>query len=140
MGKIASMQHRAIWIWASSAENARHIKKIFDEVSCINPVVLMDATHDFPDAVAAHTPEPLLALIDLSMPNNAAWEILEEAQKLNSKICFIALIDKGADSMLDRAYDLGVKSYLKRPFTFAQFIDRSRICNLKSVLVPIPPP
>ena len=123
------MEIRPIWIWASNGETARHLKKIFEEVHLLNPIALFDADRAFPST------RPLVALLDMSLPNDRAWEILGEVRNFTGgEICFIALIQPGEESILDRAYDAGVKSYLVKPFTFAQFIRRARLLQLNSLL------
>ena len=127
------MKVRPIWIWASNAEEARHLKKIFDEVNLLNPITLLDATTPF--RASQLTTRPIVALLDLFLPNDRAWEILAEARNItDGELCFLALIKPGEESILDRAYDAGVKSYLVKPFTFVQFIERARLLQLNSIL------
>ena len=127
------MKVRPIWIWASNAEDARHLKKIFDEVNLLNPITFLD-THT-PFRASELTTRPIVALLDLSLPNDRAWEILAEARNItDGELRFLALIQPGEESILDRAYDAGVKSYLVKPFTFMQFIERARLLQLNSLL------
>ena len=81
---------------------------------------------------------PLLILVDLSI--RAVWEILELLQRERDGCGYpvIALVDDETECLLDRAYETGVRTYLRRPFTFAEFIERARLMRLQFRLQKLP--
>lgn len=125
------MEIGAVWVWASDCETGRHIKKIFDDANFVNPVRLVDSNLSFEESMQNALARPLVGLVDLALPHGKAWNILEGARALTGgQISFIALLEAGSESFLDRAYDAGVKSYLTKPFAFAPFLERARLLNM----------
>ena len=125
------MEKGAVWIWAFNKETGRQIKKILDDANFINPTRFLDSDSDFRQCLRAAATPPLLGLVDLSLPDGKAWDIMAEARALTGdQIAFIVLIESGAESILDRAYDAGAKSYLTKPFAFPQFLERARLLKM----------
>jgi PleD family two-component response regulator len=130
------MREGAIWICAETFEDGRHIKKVFDEANLLNPVEVVENAFDYSAFFESGTNLPLIVLLDLGMPYNRAWNILSAARGTiaDEKVCFIGLIEDSTETLLDRAYDAGVKSYLRKPLTFVQFLERARLLNVEFVI------
>lgn len=126
-----------IWVCARDGEAGRHIKKIFDEANFFNPVRIVDKfeLHRLPRLDGQG---PVLVLLDLGLPDERAWEILSafRAAHLGSdpKTPIVALVDSSTEMLMDRAYDAGVKTYLRKPLTFAEFLARARLLQMRLMI------
>jgi len=80
-------------------------------------------------------PRPV-QLLFLELATEWCWSLLEELQTVSefSKLPVVALVN-GNEELLDRAYEMGVKTYLRMPFTFPEFLERSRLLNLRYVIL-----
>lgn len=130
------MKNGALWILGDNLETGRHIKKIFDEANLLNPIRLIDNDFDCKAYFQAGKDLPLLILLDLGLRNQKAWDILDAARgtEAENTVRFIALVEASTEALLDRAYDAGVKTYLRKPFTFLQFLERARLSNMQFVI------
>jgi CheY-like chemotaxis protein len=63
------------------------------------------------------SPLPCLVLLDLKLPKRSGLEVLEwlRQQPVLRRLPVIALTSSGQRNDIDRAYDLGVNSYLVKP-------------------------
>jgi CheY-like chemotaxis protein len=70
-----------------------------------------------PTAEAGHRALPCLVLLDLKLPRRSGHEVLEwlRAQPVLRRLPVIALTSSGQQRDIDRAYDMGVNSYLVKP-------------------------
>ena len=70
----------------------------------------------------------------MSLPHGVSWDALKSLgeRKLESRI--IALVDGESETLLDRAYEGGIKTYLRKDFTFTDFLDRARALDLLFVV------
>lgn len=69
-------------------------------------------------------PVPLLVLLDLKLPRRSGLEVLEwirQNPKLK-RLLVVVLTSSAENSDLERAYDLGVNSYLVKPVRFEDFV------------------
>lgn len=69
-------------------------------------------------------PVPLLVLLDLKLPRRSGLEVLawiRQQPKLR-RLLVVVLTSSQENSDLDRAYDLGVNSYLVKPVDFQNFV------------------
>lgn len=70
-------------------------------------------------------PLPVIVLLDLKLPKKSGLEVLEwvKCQDGLRRIPVIALTSSRETSDVNRAYDLGVSSYLVKPVTFTALVD-----------------
>lgn len=127
------MDQGSVWIWASSNETAKHVKKVFDDAKFLNPVHIVPSELNFRKVFQSGKNLPLMFLLDL-LPgtDQTVLDILLASQGTLAEqmVRFVALIDETAEKLLDRAYDAGVKSHLRKPVTFHDFLQRARLLNL----------
>lgn len=83
-------------------------------------------------------PLPKVLILDLQLPDRGAWDVLEYLSShpgLIEEVRTIVLTAPGHEKEVERAYELGAKSYLFKPFSFADFLQRSRILGVNWVLI-----
>jgi CheY-like chemotaxis protein len=83
-------------------------------------------------------PLPKVLILDLQLPDRGAWDVLEYLSSepaLIEEVRTIVLTAPGQEKEVERAYELGAKSYLFKPFSFADFLQRSRIIGVNWVLI-----
>jgi CheY-like chemotaxis protein len=116
-----------IWVFGDGPETSRHIAKVLSGL--VNPVRVIENGFDFGRCFRDQR-APLLLLVDLA--NNQSWEALELAAKSEAaqRMAVIALVDSSTENLLDRAYDAGAKTYLRKPLVFADFVLRAKLLNL----------
>ena len=73
----------------------------------------------------AHSPLPRLILLDLKLPRRSGHEVLEwlRGQPGLRRVPVIVLSSSARQQDIDRAYDLGVNSYLVKPVQLQAFAD-----------------
>ena len=67
---------------------------------------------------------PTLILLDLKLPRRSGLEVLAwiRQQPLLRRLLVVILTSSQESSDLDRAYDLGINSYLVKPVNFQDFV------------------
>jgi CheY-like chemotaxis protein len=140
---MASLQ----WIMVAEGEERQgiQIKEVLEAALLQNHVHLV---HNGDELLAylkgkgiyedrARFPLPRVLLLDLELPGRPVWEILQQIQSAPElrDLPVIAMVTPQTEKHLDKAYELGVLSYLRKPFTFADFLERSRLANLNFVIV-----
>ena len=128
------MGNGEIWVCPNGLKAGRHIKTMFEEGKLLNPVRLIDHTFDFHSHFSSDAACPLLLLLDLSCEN--AWDILASLREIPATrdLPVIALIDDTNESLLDRAYEAGAKTYLRTPLAFSEFVLRARLVGLNFLI------
>jgi DNA-binding response OmpR family regulator len=121
-----------IWICAANLEASWHIKQVFDEANFLNPIRVIDASMPF-EAQLNDGAVPLLFLVDLACADGKAWECIKKIResKNGARTPLIALVDGSTEPLLDEAYDAGVQTYVRKPLTFAEFLQRARMLNME---------
>lgn len=71
---------------------------------------------------------PRLILLDLKLPKLDGLEVLErlKGDPRSKKIPVVVLTSSNQEPDLNRAYELGVNSYIVKPVDFEQFVDSVR--------------
>jgi len=123
----------AIWVIASQAGSGRQIQSMFEKARLINPIKVITNDQEFTNALACDGECPQVVLLDLGMPE-LPWKVMDQFHERRIEPCVIALIDQSSENLLDRAYGAGVKSYLRKPFAFREFLERARILELQFAL------
>ncbi len=74
---------------------------------------------------------PSLILLDLNMPRKDGREVLDELKKNITlrKIPIVVLTTSKADTDINRAYDLGVNSYIQKPVRFNEFVEVIKVLS-----------
>ena len=85
----------------------------------------------------AKFPLPVLILLDVKMPRKSGHEVLEwlKAQPTLKRIPVVMLTSSNDPSDVNRAYDLGVNSYLVKPLSFDGLNEIARALSLYWVVV-----
>src|SRR5262245_22196058 len=123
----------AIWVIASR-KTGKGIKAIFNEARLLNPVKLIETSIELAAALQPGYPPPRLILLDLNLPGGIAWDTLKMLCERRLEFLIIALVDARSEALLDRAYDAGIKTYLRNDFAFADFLERAHVLDLQFVL------
>jgi CheY-like chemotaxis protein len=76
-------------------------------------------------------PLPALILLDLKLPRRSGLEVLEwlKQQPLLKRIPVVVLTSSRENVDVDRAYDIGVNSYLIKPVAFNALLEMMQILN-----------
>ena len=78
---------------------------------------------------------PILVILDLRMPAMNGIEFLEKLEvKPDDPFSIIVLTGHGASEEMEQTYDLGIRSFLRKPFSIHELRSLVESCiNLKSV-------
>lgn len=76
-------------------------------------------------------PMPMLILLDLKLPRRSGLEVLEwlRQQPQLKRLLVVVLTSSKENSDLNRAYDLGVNSYLVKPVSFDGLLEMVKNLN-----------
>jgi DNA-binding NarL/FixJ family response regulator len=123
----------AIWVIASR-RIGKHVQDVLDGARLINPIKLIETSGELAAALHSRQSPPPLILLDVSLPDGVSWDALKTLGtcKLESQV--MALVDGESETLLDRAYEAGIKTYLRKDFSFSDFLDRARALNLQFLL------
>jgi AmiR/NasT family two-component response regulator len=118
-----------IWIFAPDSE-ARNTAKTLETGTLINQIRIISPDSEFGAAFAGKPVTPLLVLVDLS--DDAAWNIISAIRSSDreERVAMIALVDNSTECLIDKAYDAGVKTYLRKPLDFSDFVLRAKLLNM----------
>ena len=124
------MGTREIWIWGAGPEAEAQIAEALREGNLINPVRVIEDNFDFDAFFRRKEPLPLLLLLDLA--NARIWNVGGAVRKhqADERMAMIALVDKSTESLIDKAYDVGMKTYLRKPLAFSEFAMRAKLLNM----------
>jgi CheY-like chemotaxis protein len=111
-------------------------KEAFDEVKLINDFHTVENGEELLNylnrrdqyADPAKSPRPGLILLDLNMPKKDGRQALQEikADPLLRHIPIVVLTTSKAEEDVVRSYDLGVNSFIIKPVTFDQLVDKMK--------------
>jgi CheY-like chemotaxis protein len=135
-GSLASRKKRSdgvILLIEDDANDVLLVQRAFKRLNIVND---FQVARDGEEAIAylagegpfgdRHTyPIPVVVLLDLKLPKKSGLEVLEwvKGQDGLRRIPVIALTSSRETSDVNRAYDLGVSSYLVKPVTFTALVD-----------------
>jgi CheY-like chemotaxis protein len=116
------------------------IKRAFKKANIVNPLRFLNdgeqainylsGKAEFADRTTY--PLPSLVLLDLKLPRKTGLEILEwrQTQPILRRIPVVVLTSSRQTVDLERAYDLGVNSYLVKPVEFNDLLEMIRALKL----------
>jgi CheY-like chemotaxis protein len=86
-------------------------------------------------------PFPILMLLDLKLPRKSGLEVLEWMKRTSQlkRLPIVMLTSSQEEKQVNRAYDLGVNSYLTKPVEFTDLRDIVDKLHLYWVLKNVPP-
>jgi CheY-like chemotaxis protein len=86
-------------------------------------VAYLEGTGEYADR--AKYPLPVLVLLDLKLPRRTGLEVLEWVKERDvvRKIPIVVLTSSKNDEDVNRAYELGVNSYLVKPVSFETLLE-----------------
>lgn len=130
------------WIVVAEGKTSEglRVKEMFERAALLNPVHLVHNARELLQYLKGEGiygnrdkfPLPGVLLLDCELPDISYEEILREmrAREGLRKIPVLVLVSTETEGRLDAAYEAGATSYLRKPFTFSDFLERSRIANL----------
>ncbi len=135
-----SVASHPILLVEDSPDDALLIQRAFRKANLANPVELVQ---DGEDAVAylsgkppfddrARFPLPVFMLLDLKLPRRSGLEVLEWLrQRSDIKRLPVVVLTSSRETVdVNRAYDLGVNSYLTKPVGFEALLEMVKNVNL----------
>lgn len=122
--------------------------KAMKEQGITNPILICRDGEEALEFIERHSapddPDlPLIVLLDLRLPKVDGIEVLRQARQhpIWKRIPFIVLTTSRENADINRAYDLGVNSYIVKPVDFPQFSELTKTLKLYWVLTnqaPVP--
>ncbi|HKW94308.1 MAG TPA: response regulator [Methylomirabilota bacterium] len=135
-----SVSSYPILLVEDSPDDALLIQRAFRKANLANPVQLVQ---DGEEAVAylsgappfedrARFPLPVFMLLDLKLPRRSGLEVLEWLrQRSDIKRLPVVVLTSSRETVdVNRAYDLGVNSYLTKPVGFEALLEMVKNVNL----------
>ncbi|MEX2220678.1 MAG: response regulator [Candidatus Rokuibacteriota bacterium] len=123
-----------------SPDDALLIQRAFRKANLANPVQLV---RDGEEAVTylsgaapyedrARFPIPVLMLLDLKLPRRSGLEVLAwvRQESVVNRLPIVVLTSSRESVDVNRAYDLGVNSYLTKPVGFEALLEMVKNLNL----------
>jgi CheY-like chemotaxis protein len=121
------------------------IRQVFENALLLNPVHLI---HSGDELIAylkgtgiyhnrTKFPLPKVLMLDMQLPGASVWKVLELLREdpALADIATLVLVSDETQHLVDKAYESCAKSYLRKPFTFSEFLERSRILGLGWMLL-----
>jgi CheY-like chemotaxis protein len=106
------------------------IQRAFKKLNIINPIIILkngeQAIDFFREAkVSNQNSLPIIILLDLKLPKKSGFEVLEyiKNSKTIKRIPIIILTSSSEYSDVNKAYDLGANSYLRKPVSFEELLN-----------------
>lgn len=135
--------HAWIVVAEGKSKDGAAAKAVFEKARLLNPVQLI---HNGGELLAylrgdgiyqnrEKFPLPALVLIDCDLPGPNCEEVLRFMRQTPSLASIPAIVLLQDDDDVDRFYEAGAASYLRKPFSFAEFLERSRIANMHYLLI-----
>ncbi len=82
-------------------------------------------------------PDLNLAVIDYKLPDMSGIDVLKELKKLMPLIPVIFITGYGNEDVAVKAFRLGARDYVKKPFIYDDFIERINICLFRKGIGPV---
>lgn len=143
------MNASVILLVEDSPDDATLIRRAFQKTNLMNPVQLVE---DGEEAIAylsgagsfadrGRFPLPALVLLDIKLPRRSGLEVLEWVRGAPGlkRLPVVMLTSSREQIDVNRAYDLGVNSYLTKPVAFEALVEMVKRVNLYWVLLNEPP-
>jgi CheY-like chemotaxis protein len=115
------------------------VKRAFEKANIVNPIQVVDNGEDAQDYLLGegkfsdrqNFPLPVIILLDLKLPRRSGLEVLEwlRVQPSLKRIPVVILSSSTENRDINKAYDIGVNSYLIKPVEFDDLLDLVK--NLK---------
>jgi CheY-like chemotaxis protein len=128
-----------------SPDDATLIQRAFRKTNLMNPVRLVqdgEEAIDYLKGTGAFAdrdrfPLPVLLLLDIQLPRRTGLEVLEWIRTTPSlkRLPVVMLTSSKEQIDVNRAYDLGVNSYLTKPVAFEALVEMVKRVNLYWVLL-----
>lgn len=117
------------------------VVRYFDKLNLKNPVLTACDGDDAVMLLSVPDIRPALVLLDLDMPGRDGMDLLVWIRKeLGEDIPVVMLTGSAQLEDVDRAYELGIASYLVKPVGFAALSDVLRQLRLPWQLLPASDP
>lgn len=132
-----------------SPDDATLIQRAFRKTNLMNPVRLVQDGEEAIDYLSGagafadrdRFPLPVRLLLDIQLPRKTGLEVLEWLRTTPSlkRLPVVMLTSSKEQIDVNRAYDLGVNSYLTKPVAFEALMEMVKRVNLCWVLLNEPP-
>lgn len=120
------------------ASDARLLKRAFDKAQVTTPMLRLTNGDEAVAYLAGHepftdrmkNPLPTLVILDIKLPRRSGLEVLEWMRSSDSalhRVPVVILSSSRQTADINRAYDLGVNSYLTKPETSDELFDMATL-------------
>jgi CheY-like chemotaxis protein len=142
----ASAQARPILVVEDNPMDLDFMLQAFEEHGVLNPVNVCRDGEEALQFIAAHASAddpaiPLLVLLDLRLPKVDGIEVLRAARQhpVWRRVPFVVVTTSRENTDINRAYELGVNSYVVKPVDFAAFANVVKQIKVYWLLTNEPP-
>jgi CheY-like chemotaxis protein len=143
------MNTSVILLVEDSPDDATLIRRAFQKTNLMNPIQLVEDGEEAiaylsgagPFADRGRFPLPALVMLDIKLPRRSGLEVLEWVRSAPGlkRLPVVMLTSSREQIDVNRAYDLGVNSYLTKPVAFEALVEMVTRVNLYWVLLNEPP-
>lgn len=140
-----SVENMTILLVEDDPNDVMLIKRAFEKGKIVNPIQVVDNGEDAEGYLAGHGkygdrkeyPIPVMILLDLKLPRKSGLEVLEwlKQQPTLKRLPVIILTSSTENKDINRAYDIGVNSYLIKPVEFDDLLELVKSLNLYWLLL-----
>jgi len=140
-----SVENMTILLVEDDPNDVMLVKRAFEKTNIVNPIQVVDNGEDAQDYLAGsgkysdrkEFPLPVMILLDLKLPRKSGLEVLEwlKQQPSLKRLPVIILTSSTENKDINRAYDIGVNSYLIKPVEFNDLLELVKNLNLYWLLL-----
>ena len=126
-------EHETILAVEDNDDDIALVRRAFRKATILNPLRTLSDGEQAVEYLSGEggfadrqqSPLPSLILLDLKLPRKSGLEVLawKMSQPVLKRIPVVVLTSSKQSSDLERAYDLGVNSYLVKPVEFTELLE-----------------
>ncbi len=136
---MSHLDHYNILLVEDDPNDVFLIQRAFRKANLVKPIQVVQDGEAAVQYLSGHSyygdrdryPMPTLILLDLKLPRRSGLEVLEwlRQQPQLKRLLVVVLTSSKENSDLNRAYDLGVNSYLVKPVSFDGLLEMVKSLN-----------
>jgi hypothetical protein len=125
----------AIVIATGSAGKAKAILALLKQANLFNPILVGE---DADETRRILSGKDRVELLFVELESKWTWDLLKWLEQQQQFPSIVGILEENHEALIDQAYEAGVKTCLKIPFTFGELLQKSRLLNVQYLIVAPP--